>query len=72
MLLSSVESIYSTIEKLTKYKGGNKIMLSMLIFTIIVLGLVYYAFKALFIPFIVILFVIGLIVGIVQNHSKEG
>lgn len=45
-------------------------MLSFIIFTVIVLGLVYYAFKALFIPFIVILFVIGLIVGIVQN--KEG
>ena len=47
-------------------------MLSMIIFTVIVLGLVYYAFKALFIPFIVILFVIGLIVGIVQNNDKEG
>ena len=45
-------------------------MLSMIIFTLIILGLVYYAFKALFIPFIVILFVVGLIVGIVQN--KEG
>ena len=65
-----VESIHNTIEKLTKYKGGNKIMLSMIIFTLIVLGLVYYAFKALFIPFIMVLFVIGLIVGIVQN--KEG
>lgn len=47
-------------------------MLSMIIFTLIILGLVYYAFKALFIPFIVILFVIGLIVGIVQNNDKEG
>lgn len=47
-------------------------MLSMIIFTLIILGLVYYAFKALFIPFIVILFVIGLIVGIVQNNNKEG
>lgn len=44
----------------------------MIIFTLIILGLVYYAFKALFIPFIVILFVIGLIVGIVQNNNKEG
>lgn len=45
-------------------------MLSLIIFTVLILGLVYYAFKALFIPFIVILFVIGLIVGMVQN--KEG
>ena len=47
-------------------------MLSLIIFTLIILGLVYYAFKALFIPFIVVLFVIGLIVGIVQNNNKEG
>ena len=47
-------------------------MLSMIIFTVIVLGLVYYAFKALFIPFIVVLFVIGLVVGIIQNNNKEG
>ena len=46
-------------------------MLSLIIFTLIVLALIYYAFKALLIPFIVILFVIGLIVGIVQGH-KEG
>ncbi|ARM65992.1 hypothetical protein AM7_045 [Lactococcus phage AM7] len=45
-------------------------MLSLIIFTVLILGLVYYAFKALFIPFMVILFVIGLIVGLVQN--KEG
>ncbi|BBI90350.1 hypothetical protein H1N69_gp40 [Lactococcus phage phiQ1] len=47
-------------------------MLSLIIFTLIVLGLIYYAFKALFIPFIVVLFVIGLLVGIVQNNNKEG
>lgn len=44
-------------------------MLSLIIFTVLILGLVYYAFKALFIPFIVILFVIGLIVGLVQNKE---
>ncbi|ACP41716.1 hypothetical protein [Lactococcus phage P087] len=39
-------------------------MLSLIIVMLLVLGLVYYAFKAILIPFIVILFVIGLIVGI--------
>lgn len=46
-------------------------MLSLIIFIVIVLGLIYYAFKALLIPFIVILFVIGLIVGLVQNHKED-
>lgn len=39
-------------------------MLSLIIITLLVLGLVYYAFKAILIPFILILFAIGLIVGL--------